>query len=306
MIKYRNKNINNIVMNKEIKTQFDLKKISEIYNNHQNYKVINFNHDDRRCIIYFSSNGLYYPNQDSIFEREIIKKDRFEWEKNILVSVRKVIFVRDIMKQWYLTGVNQEISSIDKLAEFLKQETEGLDIICVGSSAGGYAATLFGTLLKARCVFNFSGQFSLEDILQSAESRYKNPILVKHENDHSYRQYYSIIDFIRNGTVPIFYFYPAKCQIDVKQSDMIKDLKNVYEFKFNTKRHGNTCYIINFIDLFNLNISKIIDLHSAHQDKLINPMEFSLKISGVEKTIKYLGFQMPMMLFKKLRKSVFG
>jgi hypothetical protein len=293
-------------MDKKIRTQFDLNKISEVYRNNPNYKILNLNHGDQRCIIYFSSNGLYYPNQDSIFEREIMKKDRFEWGKNILMSVKKVIFVRDIMKQWYLTGINQEISSIDKLAGFLKKETEGLEIICVGSSAGGYAATLFGTLLKARCVFNFSGQFSLEHILHFPESRYKNQTLVKYENDPYYRQYYSIIDLVKNSDVPIFYFYPAKSQIDVEQSDLIEDLKNVYAFKFNSKRHGATCFVINFIDLFDLDIKEIIEIHSVYRNKLIKQIEFSLKISGFKKTLKYLGFQQPMILFKKLNKSVIG
>ena len=58
-------------------------------------------------------------------------------------------FVRDVYKQWYLKGVNAEIDSIEKLYEFLKAETEGYQIVTVGSSAGGYAAVLFGYLLNA-------------------------------------------------------------------------------------------------------------------------------------------------------------
>lgn len=32
-----------------------------------------------RCIIFFSGNGLYYPNEKSIFEQTVSLNNRYEW-----------------------------------------------------------------------------------------------------------------------------------------------------------------------------------------------------------------------------------
>jgi hypothetical protein len=291
-------------MSGELRTQFDLDKMIEIYSKYPNYKVLNLDNHYNKCVIYFSSNGLYYPNTEYVFEREIIEKNRFEWGKNILKCAKKVIFIRDVTKQWYLTGINSKINTIGKLYDFLKQETQGLEVICVGSSAGGYAATLFGSLLKAQCVFNFSGQFCLNHILEDPIARQKNPTLVKHENDINYCRYYSIIDIIKNNNVPIFYFYPARCKIDIWQKDLVKDIENIYPFPFKSAIHGTTCYIINFVDLFDLELEQIKKLCPENKCNEISPVNFSIKISGFQKTAKYLGIQLPLMICNKILKLV--
>jgi hypothetical protein len=289
----------------KIQTQFDINKMIEVYTEYPNYKILNFDNHSNKCVIYFSSNGLYYPNTNHVFEREIIKKNRFEWEKNILKSAKKVIFIRDITKQWYLTGINSEINTIGKLFSFLHQETLGLEVICVGGSAGGYAATLFGSLLKAKCIFNFSGQFCLDYILDDPKdptSREKNLTLVKYENNIEYRQYYSIIDIVKNNNVPIFYFYPARCTIDIFQNELVRSIDNVYQFPFKSTAHGKTCYIINFVDLFDLESKQIIELCLENKHNEIRPIDFSIRVSGLQKTAKYLGLYLPSMTFKKIVK----
>lgn len=289
-------------MSGKLRTQFDLDKMIEVYTKYPNYKILNLDNNYNKCVIYFSSNGLYYPNTEHVFEREIIEKNRFEWEKNILKSAKKVIFIRDVTKQWYLTGINSTIDTIAKLFDFLKQETQGLEVVCVGSSAGAYAATLFGSLLKAQCVFNFSGQFCLNHILEDPIARQKNFTLVKYENDINYRKYYSIIDIIKSNDVPICYFYPARCEIDISQKDLVKDINNIYRFPFKSAIHGKTCYLINFVDLFDLELDQIKKLCLKNKGNEISPVNFSINISGFQKTAKYLGIQLPSMVFKKIIK----
>lgn len=98
--------------------------------------------------------------------RTIKAEDRFEWENLVNYSdipkhAAKCIFIRDIHKTWHITGINHKINSIDKLIEFLKEITQGYQIITVGSSAGGYMSALVGAKLNAHLAFSFSGQFSL-------------------------------------------------------------------------------------------------------------------------------------------------
>jgi hypothetical protein len=288
-------------MNKNVRTQFDIERMTEVYINGINYKILNIENSSNICFLYFSSNDLYFPNTEAVFEKQIIQNNRFEWTRNVPSFVKKVIFLRDITKQWYLTGIGARMNSIEKLYKFLEEETRNMQVICVGSSAGGYAASLFGSMLKASCVFNFSGQFSLNHILEDPISRQKNPTLTKHEKDPNYRKYYSIVEIIKSANIPIFYFYPAKSKIDIDQCNLIQSLNNVYKFPFSTSRHGIPCYVINLVDLFNLDVDEVIQLHSEYQNRCIRLMNFSLRVSGYKKTANYFGFQLPMMAFKKIR-----
>ena len=91
----------------------------------------------------------------------ITKIDKFEWRKHLIRRAYKQIWIRDITKEFYVRGINNQINSIDKMIDFLKKETEGYRSICIGSSAGGYIATLLGAVLNAEYVYCFSGYFNL-------------------------------------------------------------------------------------------------------------------------------------------------
>jgi hypothetical protein len=107
--------------------QFEIVNINKIYNKN-NYKIIRKSTNHNKCYIFFSSNGIYYPNTNKIFDYNIIKKNRFEWEeiaKDIKIA-DKLIYVRDIYKSWYHFGINNKISTIDKLVLFLKKETKNI------------------------------------------------------------------------------------------------------------------------------------------------------------------------------------
>jgi len=82
----------------QINTQFDIPEMMDGYTNNRNYEIIDFNNDDDRCIIYFSGNGLSYPNDSETFHKKIIENNRFEWKRNIPLFVKRVIFLRDITK----------------------------------------------------------------------------------------------------------------------------------------------------------------------------------------------------------------
>ena len=76
------------------------------------------------CTIYFSSHNIYYPNTPSEFRKRIMEQDYYEWRNYKTNVSQKHIYVRDIFKQWYLTGINNEINTPEKLLDFLKRETK--------------------------------------------------------------------------------------------------------------------------------------------------------------------------------------
>ena len=70
--------------------------------------------------------------------------------------------MRDLKKNWYQKGINIKINNINKIVLFLKKETKKFpEIVLIGSSAGGYLASVIGNYIKRAYVINFAGQVDL-------------------------------------------------------------------------------------------------------------------------------------------------
>lgn len=231
--------------------------------------------------IYFSSNALYYPNTFETFEHKIIKNNRYEWTKRSVKGVGIAsIYVRDLFKQWCVVGINQHLDSLDKVADFLKSLVKDKKVITVGSSAGGYLATIFGILLNAHAVFNFSGQFELSEEIVNDYS-----LLSQYKNDPQRNKYFSITSFIKKSYTPIFYFYPAYNNADLLQKKLVENFDNVYCFGFNTANHGVPIYPSNLTKLLCISHDKLIDICKKYCGSTINQFAFSVKIGGLFKSV---------------------
>ena len=160
--------------------QVDSDIVQQVYNRQNNFLI---EYDDQGeknwCAIYFCSNDIYYPNTEEIFRKQIVEKNFFEWYHSRIRKASKHIFVRDVFKQWYLTGINAKINTPEKLTEFLRKETKGYNIVTIGSSAGGYAAILHGSLLNAKYVLAFNSQFEIKSLLKTTTEKV-NPVLFRH------------------------------------------------------------------------------------------------------------------------------
>lgn len=232
--------------------------LEELYKK-DNYKVIvNGKCNNNRCIIFFTSHDLYYPNNEMAVKEAIVESDKYDWmnlskHKMIVENYRKMIFVRDIYKQWYVTGINSRVSTLDSLVKFLQAHTEGFETTCVGSSAGGYAAAIVGVKLKAKSCFCFSAQFSIWDQEEEA------PFIRKYKNDPMRSRYFNIMDEIKHKCkeTNIYYFYPANSEWDSHQSKLIENNKEIVRFSFNTNRHGATMYPANIPYVLSYNFDRL-------------------------------------------------
>lgn len=75
------------------------------------------------------------------------------------------LFIRDPSMSWYLKGVDGLGDSVTEVADFIAREREQLGakrLFTLGSSMGGYAALLFGHLLKADVALAFGPQVYLD------------------------------------------------------------------------------------------------------------------------------------------------
>lgn len=210
--------------------------VQSVYRSNNNFLVKQLNPKSNICIIFFTGNGLYYPNEETEFIEKVIKNNRYEWEniskdKTFSKKAGKLIFVRDVHKQWYVEEINEDVCNVDKTFKLLKDLTKGHQIITIGNSAGGYAAVLFGCLLKAEKIFSISGQFVLEDIE-------KEKLLSKHYQDIEYSKYYDLRILLESYNGTVFYIFPNKSEQDLKQNEYVKDLKNIFRIRINSENHG--------------------------------------------------------------------
>ena len=105
-----------------------------------NMRIIEGMANNKRCIIFCSSHGLYFPNTYGEFRAKIICNDLFEGGRlsSLLIEyVQRIILIRDIRKSFYVTGISEKYSSIDGVLNMLKTYTEGYRITAVGGSGGG-------------------------------------------------------------------------------------------------------------------------------------------------------------------------
>jgi hypothetical protein len=279
-------------------------KVLDCYNNEDNYLIeLNQNINNNNCVIYFSSNGLYYPNTEEAFTKIIIQKNRFEWiNRNKVRDAKKNIFLRDILKQFYLLGINNKINSIEKMLNFLKGETEDMKITTVGGSGGGYAAVLFGILLNADRIFNFSGQFSLLPLLKERAEHYGlYPLLFEYQHDSRINKYYDLIELARNSKMPIFYFLPGNCNFDLVQKELVQEFRNIYIYMTLSRTHGTTVHDFCKSDILEMSSDAIIRRLSNFRDKKVSTLQFSLKVSGPIKTLRYYPKAEMQYLFQVLR-----
>lgn len=209
----------------------------------QNYETAyafdNYMIEDRKnsssniCVIYCSSSGLYYPNTEEEFIKAFIdRKDKFEWRNHRVKDAAKSIWIRDITKEFYVRGINKRICTIDKLIDFLRGETEGYDVITVGSSSGGYIATVIGCLLHAKRVLSFSGFFDLDIIDKDTW-----PLVAECAQFPAIHKWYRLHDLIKSSDTLIFYFCSHRLKVDCLQAEGL-NLDNVKIFRFDSSVHG--------------------------------------------------------------------
>lgn len=164
------------------------------------------------------------------------------------------------------------------MIEFLKKETEGYKVVTIGSSAGGYAAILYGSFINTQYTLAFNPQFEIRSLLKRSTEAI-NPLLFRIKDQRT--QYFDIIKFI-NNKVKIFYFYSNASPWDMEQKNHInKYIPNLYTIAFRTKHHGIPFLKVAINKVINLNVEQIIALSKKNQ----NPIWFTIKMVGIKATL---------------------
>lgn len=250
--------------------------VSNLYKNNK-VLTVNTNADSNRCIVLFSSNGLYLNNTQEDFIDSILISDRYEW-KNLFLEpslqqyYKKIILLRDLYKQWYVSGINDIFDTVDKVITLVKSLTRGYDVTTAGCSAGGYMASLVGCKMNAQRVINFSGQFSIFQEISTPS------LIQKYSSDLDRNKYYDITKILNESKVPIFYFCPYGNLHDKNQYMKLKTnapKSKVYEFLIDCDKHGIPISTDNLKKVFAFDNEKLIQLFHKIDSKVISDLEFT-------------------------------
>lgn len=272
--------------------------VEKIYN-HGNYHIVtNANIKNKVCYIFFSSNNIWFPNTEEAFRHSFIENNYYEWMNYSSLPAEKIIYVRDIYKSWYVTGINSKLNSVDSVIDFLKEQTINMKVITVGSSAGGYMASLVAALLNAKYCICFSAQFDLitDGVLGS------NPFLKKYLKDKERSKYYNIIDIIKNSETCIFYIMPAYSETDITQSNKVKEIPNIKTMKISSRRHGVPMFTGNLNNLLSMNITRLNAFFDTKQGKVMGMISISIELTGLIGTINCIKKEIIKIAKKYIRK----
>lgn len=260
--------------------QVDSSLVKQYYHGSENIKVVDDDKGDLNiCVIYFSSNELYYPNTEASFKNAIVNKDKYEWQNNQLPGVKRHIFVRDIQKQWYIEGVNSKLNTPELLQQKLKELSSGYLIYTIGSSAGGFAAMLFGSVLGAKKIYAFNAQMDLNVCMGQSDSTI-DPLLFQYVSDHCRLKFFRVSNFLNQET-KYFYFQSAKSIMDIAQFNSCSKKHLLTKIEFSTSNHG--------FPFFRHDLRYVLKLSDQHLSRLaenrMHPLVFSIQIHGLFQAI---------------------
>ncbi|NJB35394.1 hypothetical protein [Croceivirga sp. JEA036] len=261
--------------------QIDHPAVKEVYQLSENY-LISYHKEEQvdpnLCVVYFSSNELYYPNTFKAFENSILIKNKFEWQRNYLRKGSKHIFLRDVQKQWYIEGISGTLNSPEKLLSFLKKETNNYTTFFIGSSAGGFAALHYGSLLGAQRIYAFNAQLDLNLIIANSNAS-TDPLLFRYQN--TARSEYFKIDKVLNDNSEIFYFQSSKSTFDMNQYQALQYKDKMVRVPFKTANHGFPFLRHNLSRVLAMNTDELKQLATQHY----HPFMFSVHLDGWVSTI---------------------
>lgn len=237
--------------------------VEKTYNCNPNYIIwdnpVKNQFEKDRCVVFFSSNSLYFPNDPAAFQKKVIEQNYYEWMhisriKSVRRRFKRIIFLRDVYKQWYSLGINSQLSSMDSVIEMLRKETDGYRLTVCGSSSGGYAAIVVGNALDAEIIICNSPQFDL-----TIDKDYFANLLDADVTDI----YINIRRQLIDSSDKIFCIIPSEAESDRKQLALIKDI-GINRLYIQSTEHGKTIAALCYPHLLTMSFEEIRRFFETH------------------------------------------
>lgn len=120
--------------------------------------------------------------------------DQFNFGKTLRELDVNAIYLRDMNHNWYLNGLEGIGNSVDEVKEFLSQKSKEYEapyVLSLGTSAGGFAALLYGSLLQVDEILAFSPQTFMNrwNCIRYLDHRWLDRVVQIYQGPQSNRAY---------------------------------------------------------------------------------------------------------------------
>jgi hypothetical protein len=166
-----------------------------------------------------------------------------------------VLYMRNYFG-WYLNSMQNIGEKIDNTIEFLKDIFNSYErVVCTGSSAGGYASLLFGSLCNVNSVIAFVPQTNLDYIADKCQTK----LLLKSKSEMTDWNNYSNISNILNSDVNYYFKFNNKYWRKVADENQNENLfilhdENIH-FPTSIKNHPKVSICDDFFVTLNKTLS---------------------------------------------------
>lgn len=254
----------------------------------------------RVLYIFFSSQGLWNRSDPATFENRVNRDDHYDFynvTQTEFFARKKYdqLFVRDIYLSWYAYGISEKVPTQAALTDFLSEKASAYDeVVTVGSSAGGYAAILFGAKIGADRIFVFGPQNDLAGHLEF----YKNSDMYSYFDVNSGRVVPDLTEIISSYKGKLYYFYADKAKVDLFQYSRVKDATNLIAFPITSEEHGRTLLAENMMDVICSKDKKLMKLSNSIRKNGISTVAFCLRSAGP--------FRFVAIMMRKVYRTIFS
>jgi hypothetical protein len=149
----------------------------------------------------------------------------------------KTAFLRDHWSCWYHRGVKGIGGGIDEVAAFLRDFSRNAEeTVLLGTSSGGYAAILFGSLLGLEA-HAFSPQLFIDPELRRRHHDVRFPDEMEGLGADMDMRYADLRPVVARSRAPVNVYYSVKHKVDPAHAEHVGDLDNVTLHGFEWDSH---------------------------------------------------------------------
>jgi pimeloyl-ACP methyl ester carboxylesterase len=157
----------------------------------------------------------------------------------------KRLFVRDLRQAWYHRGIPGHGTTLTSVADALREllaRHEVDRLVVTGNSAGGYAALLFGTLLRADVVLCFAPQTVLDPEILAAIGDHRwdvhlEPLVREGALDSRWVDLGTALAGVPHGASRYEVYFDESLSVDRQHVERLLGMPNLRLYRFGRGRH---------------------------------------------------------------------
>ena len=200
--------------------------------------------DDKEGIIYHKAGSKFLFIIFGGYVHKIVEQRRLVFINFLKDSGCDIIFLRDFENSWYHFGVSNVGEDIDVVAKYLKNVSKEYEtVITWGSSMGGYASILFGSLIGTDMCFSFSPQTYIDqknrDAFGDRLYEQKSKVCAASKTP----QYFDLRNYLKNQTqnkTKYYIFYGLESGLDKIHAERMRGFSSFHLFGIRTRLYWVT------------------------------------------------------------------